>query len=188
MLKVAILGTGRIGYRAAELFHGLGATVVGYDPYPNEHFSTIGTYASSVEEALTGADIVSLHMPLLESNHHLIDAEALALLAPGAIVVNAGRGGLLDTEALIAALDSGHLSGAALDTYENEAQYYRNDWSGKDLGDPILEQLLERPDVLVTPHVAFYTDTAVENLVVGGLDNAELAARTGTAPSVVNPA
>lgn len=187
-LRVAVVGTGSIGLQTARLFSALGATVVGYDPYPTDAFAQFGQYAPSLEEALDGADVLTLHMPLMPATHHVIDQAALARLAPGAIVVNSGRGGLLDTQALLAALDSGHLSGAALDTYENEAQFYRYDWSDRDLGDPVLEQLLDREDVLMTPHVAFYTETAVENLVVGGLENAELAARTGTAPSVVSPA
>lgn len=187
-LRVAVLGTGSIGLRAARLFHALGAEVVGYDPYPRPDFGEVGQYAPTLEEAVEGADVLTLHMPLLASNHHIIDEAVLARLAPGAVVINAGRGGLLDTAALLEALNSGHLSGAALDTYENEAPYYRYDWTGKDLGDAVLEELLGREDVLMTPHVAFYTDTAVQNLVTGGLDNAVLAAETGTAPTVVEPA
>lgn len=185
-LRVAVLGTGSIGLRTGRLFHALGAEVVGYDPYPRPDFGEVGTYVKTLEEAVQEADVLTLHMPLLESTRHLVDAAVLERLNPGAIVVNAGRGGLLDTRALLDGLDSGHLGGAALDTYENEAPYYRYDWSGKDLGDPVLEELLGRPDVLMTPHVAFYTDTAVENLVRGGLDNAELAARTGEAPTAMN--
>lgn len=185
-MRVAILGTGSIGLRTARLFHALGAEVVGYDPYPRPDFGEVGTYRPTLEEAVEGADVLSLHMPALAENHHLVDAELLARLAPGAVLVNAARGGLVDTRAVLDALDSGRLLGAALDTYENEARYFRFDWEGEDLGDPVLAELLDRPDVLLTPHVAFYTDTAVQNLVTGGLDNAVLAARTGTAPSVMN--
>lgn len=184
-MRVAIIGTGMIGRITAQLFRSLGAEIVGFDLFPNAAFEEIGTYADTLEEALTGADVVSLHVPLTADNHHLINAEKLALMAPGSILVNAGRGGLVDTGALIEALNSGHLAGAALDTYENEQKYFRFDWSGKDLGDPVLEELLDRPDVLVTPHVAFYTDTAVHNLVTTGLDNAVEVVTTGTSANDV---
>ncbi|MDO5645648.1 MAG: D-2-hydroxyacid dehydrogenase [Dermabacter sp.] len=184
-MRVAIIGTGMIGRITAQLFRSLGAEIVGFDLFPNAAFEEIGTYADTLEEALTGADVVSLHVPLTADNHHLINADKLALMAPGSILVNAGRGGLVDTGALIEALNSGHLAGAALDTYENEQKYFRFDWSGKDLGDPVLEELLDRPDVLVTPHVAFYTDTAVHNLVTTGLDNAVEVVTTGTSANDV---
>lgn len=185
-LKVAVLGTGSIGLRTARLFHALGADVVGYDPFPRPDFGEVGTYADTVAEAVEGADIVSLHMPALADNHHLVDAELLSRLARGAVLVNAARGSIVDTQAVLDALDSGQLSGAALDTYEHEAPYFRYDWQGKDLEDPLLEQLLDRDDVLLTPHVAFYTDTAVQNLVTGGLDNAVEVVETGTCRSVMN--
>lgn len=185
-LRVAVLGTGSIGLRTARLFHALGATIVGYDPYPRPDFGEVGTYVESLEEAMAGADLVTLHMPSTSETHHMIGAEQLAAMAEGSVLVNAARGGILDTRALLDALDSGHLAGAALDVYENEAQYFRYDWQGKDLGDPVLAELIEREDVLLTPHVAFYTRTAVHNLVTGGLDNAVEAVETGTCGTAVN--
>ncbi len=185
-MRVAIIGTGLIGRITARHFASLGAEVVGFDLFQNDEFTQIGAYAPSLEEAITGVDVVSLHVPLTGDNHHLMGAEQFALMADGAIMVNAARGGLVDTEALIAALESGQLGGAALDVYENEAQYFRYDWQGKELGDPILEKLLDRDDVLVTPHVAFYTETAVAALVTSGLDNAVEAKETGTCASAVN--
>lgn len=185
-LKVAIIGTGAIGYQTAKHFRALGAEVVAFDLFPRDDSAEVGTYASSIEEAVSGADVVSLHIPATAENHHLFDAPMLARMAPGAILVNAGRGALVDTRALLDAIDAGALAGAALDTYENEQQYFRFDWRDKDLGDPILEELLERPEVLLTPHVAFYSETAVHNLVTGGLDNAEEVVTSGTSRYVLN--
>lgn len=185
-LKVAIIGTGAIGYQTAKHFRALGAEVVAFDLFPRDDFAEVGTYASNIEEAVSGADVVSLHIPATAENHHLFDAPMLARMAPGAILVNAGRGALVDTRALLDAIDAGALAGAALDTYENEQQYFRFDWRDKDLGDPILEELLERPEVLLTPHVAFYSETAVHNLVTGGLDNAEEVVTSGTSRYVLN--
>lgn len=187
-LRVAVLGTGSIGLRTARLFHALGATVVGYDPYPRPDFDEVGTYAASVEEAVDGADILTLHMPALADNHHMIDASVLARLAPQAIVINAARGAILDARALLDAIRSGHLMGAALDTYEGEAPYYRSDWTGRELEDPLFAELLAEPAVLMTPHVAFYSETAVKNLVTGGLDNAVAVVETGTCGSIMSPA
>lgn len=185
-MRVAIIGTGFIGRITAQHFKNLGSEVVGFDLYPNAAFEEIGTYAATLEDALKGADIVSLHVPLTAENHHMMGAEQFALMNKGGILVNAGRGGLVNTQAVLDALDAGHLAGAALDVYENEAQYYRFDWRGKDLGDPVLEQLLDRDDVLVTPHVAFYTETAVGALVTQGLDNAVTAASGELCASTVN--
>lgn len=185
-MRVAIIGTGLIGRITARHFKNLGSEVVGFDLYPNDEFTTIGTYAASFEDAIKGADIVSLHVPLTTDNHHMFGAEQMALMNKGGILVNAGRGGLVNTQALLASLDAGHLAGAALDVYENEAQYFRFDWRNKDLGDPLLERLLEHPQVLVTPHVAFYTETAVHALVTQGLDNAVLVREGGTCRSAVN--
>lgn len=186
-MKVAVLGTGRIGTRAAELFAALGAEVIGFDLYPNDAFRAIGTYAESVEDALRGADMVSLHMPATAENHHLLNKETLALLAEGAYVVNTGRGALVDTEALMEALDAGHLTSAALDVYEFEGAYAFKDMRGQTLEDPVYARLIAREDVLDTPHLAFYTHTAVENLVHGGLDNAVRMVETGECPTLVNP-
>lgn len=186
-MKVAVLGTGRIGMRAAELFAALGAEVVGFDLFPNDAFRAIGTYAESFEEALRGADMVSLHMPATGENHHLLNEQTLALLNPGAYVVNTGRGALVDTTALMAALDSGQLTSAALDVYEFEGPYMFKDLREQGIEDEVFATLLAREDVLNTPHLAFYTHTAVENLVHGGLDNAVAMVENGTCPTLVNP-
>ncbi|WP_058235369.1 D-2-hydroxyacid dehydrogenase [Devriesea agamarum] len=185
-MTVAILGTGSIGLVTARHFRSLGARVIGYDPFPRDEFHEIGQYIDTIEEAVADADLISLHMPAMADNHHLFNADMFARMRRGAILVNCARGALVDSEALLEALNSGQLGGAALDTYENEQRYFRADWRERDLGDPTLEALLNHPAVLVTPHVAFYTDTAVENLVYGGLDNAVEAATRGTCASVMN--
>jgi D-3-phosphoglycerate dehydrogenase len=136
---VSVIGSGRIGSRAAEKLRALGYRVVVHDlllaPRP------------SLEEALQGADYVTLHVPLTADTHHLLDRRRLDLLAPGAVVVNTSRGGLIDESALIAALDSGRLRGAALDVFEAEPL-------------PPDSPLRSRPDVLLTPHMAWYSERA----------------------------
>ncbi len=136
---VAVIGAGRIGGRTAEKLRALGYRVVVHDALLAPH--------PSLEEALHGADYVTLHVPLTSATYHLLDRRRLSLLAPGAVVVNTSRGGLVDEAALVAALDSGRLRGAALDVFETEPL-------------PSGSPLASRPDVLLTPHVAWYSERA----------------------------
>ncbi|MGY3779208.1 D-2-hydroxyacid dehydrogenase [Isobaculum melis] len=186
-LKIGILGTGRIGQMTAEIFKGFGAELIGYDSYQSEEAKKILTYVDDLDEFLAQSDLVTIHMPLTKDNHHFFNKETFAKMKPGAFLINAARGGVIDTQALIDALESNQLSACAIDTYENEMPYVTKDWSGKKLEDPILEQLIQREDVLYTPHIAFYTETAVENLVFGSLDACLSVLNTGTADTIVNP-
>src|SRR5699024_3131600 len=105
----------------------------------------------------------------------------------GAILINAARGGIIDTQALLNALNTNKLSFCALDTYENEMPYVNKDCSNKEVTDDLLKQLIANEKVLYTPHIAFYTETAVENLVYGGLNACLDILNTGTSEYVVNP-
>lgn len=184
---VGILGTGRIGQISAQLFKGFGAEVVGYDLYKNDTAKQYLTYVESFDEFLGQCDILSIHMPLTKDNHHLFNDETFAKMKPGAILVNSARGAIVDTQALLRALDSKQLSACALDTYENEMPYVTKDWSDKPLEDDVLETLITHPDIIYTPHIAFYTETAVENLVSGGLSSCLEILTTGTTTNIVNP-
>lgn len=186
-LKIGVLGTGRIGQITAEIFKGFGAEIIGYDLYKNKEAEKVLTYVDDLDEFLAQADLVTIHMPLTKDNHHFFNKETFAKMKPGAFLINAARGGIMDAEALIDALESGQITACALDTYENEMPYVTKDWSGKDLKDPVLESLIKREDVLYTPHIAFYTETSVENLVSGGLDACLSILETGTADTIVNP-
>ena len=142
---VAVLGMGRIGRRAAELFSGLGFRVTGYDPYVGEAPAGAAVIMrASLESVLEDAQVVTLHLPLSAGTHHLLGERELALLPRGAVVVNVSRGGLVDEAALLRALDAGHLAGAGLDVVEGEPPARDN-------------PLLSHPGVLVTPHMAWYS-------------------------------
>lgn len=164
-MTVGVIGTGRIGQSAISIYKGFGSKILAYDLYPNQALKDSVTYVDSVSELVKAADLITLHAPLTSDNYHVIDKDAIDLMKEGVYIVNTARGGLVDTKALINGLNSGKIAGAALDTYENESAYFAHDWQSKDLGDPILEELLSREDVLVTPHIAFYTETAVQNMV-----------------------
>ncbi|WP_172370297.1 D-2-hydroxyacid dehydrogenase [Sporosarcina jiandibaonis] len=185
-LEVAIIGTGRIGQIAARVFKAFGSKVVGYDLYQNEQAKQHLEYKDTVEEAVANADIVSIHMPATDDNHHLFNAELFNHFKDGSVFVNTARGSIVDTKALLQALDSGKISGAALDTYENESPYFPKDFRDKEISDPILKELIMRPEVILTPHIAFYTDIAVNNLVEGGLDATLSVLETGTCETRVN--
>lgn len=162
---VGIVGTGKIGRIAAQIFRGFGCKVLAHDPYPSvdwarEHAIEYVDFCA----ILAASDIVSLHLPLLPDTFHLLDAAAFAQLKPGAVLINTSRGKLIDTRALIAALKTGHLSGVALDVYEEEEGVFFEDLSDRVLQDDDLSRLLTFPNVLITAHQAFLTHEALAEI------------------------
>lgn len=166
---VGIVGTGFIGRETARFFKSVGAKVLGYDLYPNESIAGSLLEYVDLETLIKESDIISLHMPATKDNHHLFNAEMFAKMKKGAILVNTARGAIVDTPALLESLKAGHLGGAALDTYEFEAPYVPKDNRGKEISDAVLSELLERDDILYSPHVAFYTESAVKALFDGAI-------------------
>jgi D-lactate dehydrogenase len=170
-LTIGIIGAGRIGGTTARLFRALGSNVIAYDPIRNEDLEDILTYKSSQEEVLSESDIVTLHVPLDDTTRQLIDETTLNQMKSGAFLINAARGPVVDTSALIKALQSGQLSGAALDTLDNEQHIFNQDLRGKELTDKNLDALMKMDNVLITPHIGFYTTEAVRNMVDIALDS-----------------
>lgn len=171
-LTIGVIGAGRIGGTTARLFRALGATVIAYDPVQNEDLEAVLTYKSYQEEVLAESDIVTLHVPLDDTTRQLIDETALDHMKSGAFLINAARGPVVDTSALIKALHSGQLAGAALDTLDNEQNVFNQDLRGKELTDKNLDALMKMHNVLITPHIGFYTTEAVRNMVDIALDSA----------------
>ena len=172
-----IIGTGKIGRVAAEIFKGFGMRVVAFDPTPEPDWAAAhGIEYLPFGEVLAASDILSLHLPLTPQTHHLLDADTVARLKPSAMVVNTSRGKLIDTTAVIDALKRGHLGGLAIDVYEEEEGLFFEDLSGQVLQDDEFSRLLVFPNVLITAHQAFLTREAlgeiarvtVENLVRAG--------------------
>ena len=185
-LTVGILGTGRIGRAAAKLFSGLGAKVIGFDLYPSEEAEKYLSYVDSVEELAKQSDVISLHMPATKENHHMVDDEFLSLMPDNSILINSGRGALVDTEAVFRALDSGKLLGAGLDVYEFEGPFVPKDLRGRKIEDETFLKLIERDDILYTPHTAYFTETAVANLVQGALNSSKNFLENGDDDFIVN--
>jgi D-specific alpha-keto acid dehydrogenase len=168
-LTVGIIGTGRIGAAVMDRLRGFGCRMLAYDTRPG----TAADYVS-LDELLRRSDIVTLHTPLNVDTHHLLNRQRIEKMKRGAYVVNTGRGALLDTEALVAALESGGLGGAALDVLEGEDGIFYADRRNEPVASDLLSRLRKLPNVIISPHTAYYTDHAlrdtVENSIVNCLD------------------
>jgi D-lactate dehydrogenase len=158
---VGLVGTGRIGRAAARIFHGFGCQVIAHDREPSPALHELGVAYVPLEELYARADVISLHVPLTPSTHHLIDAAALARMKRGVVLVNTGRGALIDSRALIAALKTGRVGSAGLDVYEEEEGVFFEDLSDQVLQDDVLARLLTFPNVIVTAHQGFFTREAL---------------------------
>ncbi|GAA0583003.1 lactate dehydrogenase [Kribbella sandramycini] len=167
-LVVGVVGTGRIGAAVLDRLRGFGCRTLAYD----REVRTSADYVS-LDELLRLSDIVTLHTPLTTDTRHLLDANRIARMRSGAVVVNTGRGPLIETAALLAALESGALGGAALDVVEGEEGVFYADRRNRPIESATLLRLQELPNVIVSPHTAYYTDRAlldtVENSVVNCL-------------------
>ena len=162
---VGIVGCGRIGGVLAGILHGFGCRLLGFDVQPNEELTRRYdmTYMP-LEQLCAEADIISIHAPLNEHTHYLIDAAALARLKPGAMLINTGRGAVLDTEAALAALKSGQLGYLGLDVYEREKGLFFEDRSHQPPTDHLFARLLAQPNVVITAHQGFLTKEALTNI------------------------
>ncbi|QDV64392.1 2-hydroxyacid dehydrogenase [Crateriforma conspicua] len=167
---VGIVGTGEIGKVFTRIASGFGCRCLMYDVHTDPAMESLGEYVS-MERLLAESDIVSLHCPLNPHTYHLIDADALQTMKPGAIVVNTSRGGLVDAAAAIKCLKSGHLGGLALDVYEEESGLFFNDLSSQIIQDDVLTRLMTFPNVLITAHQAFFTSDAMRSIAMTTLTN-----------------
>lgn len=165
-LTVGVVGTGRIGTAVIDRLRGFGCRVLAHDNRPH----TAAHYVSLCE-LLRRSNIVTLHAPLTAETHHLLDREGIEQMKHGAYVVNTGRGPLVDTEALLAALESGRLGGAALDVLEREEGIFYADCRNKLIENEALVRLQRLPNVLISPHAAYYTDHALHDTVENSLIN-----------------
>lgn len=169
---VGIIGTGKIGIAFARIMKGFGCKLYAFDPFPNPAFEEYGEYLE-LDDLLARSDLVSLHCPLMEQTHHIINQRTLALMKEDAMLVNTSRGGLIDTSAVIAALKSQKLGGLALDVYEGEGKLFYNDHSHEILDDDGLARLLTFHNVVVSGHQAFFTVEALEEIAECTLRNLE---------------
>ena len=168
---VGIVGTGKIGAALAGIMHGFGCKLLGYDLAQNPNCLALGMHYVSPDVLLAESDIVSLHVPLTPQTHHMINATVLQEMKPGAMLINTSRGGLIDTEALIEALKSGHIGAVGLDVYEEEDGLFFQDLSDRILTDDTFARLMTFPNVLVTGHQAFFTREAMTTITATTIQN-----------------
>ncbi|WP_042410760.1 2-hydroxyacid dehydrogenase [Streptacidiphilus carbonis] len=172
-MTVGVIGTGKIGECFGRIAHGFGTTLLGWDVAENPDCLELGLEYVPLDRLLTESDLVSLHVPLLPDTHHLIDDTALARMKPDALLINSSRGGLVDTAALVESLRSGHLGGVGLDVYEEETGLFFFDRSLEVVTDDTLARLMTFPQVLVTSHQAYFTRTAVSQIIDATVANVE---------------
>lgn len=169
---VGVIGTGKIGRIAAQIFRGFDAAVLAYDPFPSAEWANqYGICYTALPELLATSDIVTLHLPLLPETKHLINAATLAQMKRGVLILNTSRGKLIETRALIDALKSGQVGGVALDVYEEEEGIFFEDLSGQVLQDDQLSRLLTFPNVLITSHQAFLTQEGLSEIARVTVEN-----------------
>lgn len=161
---IGVFGTGNIGTSFCKIMLGFGCPVVAFDLKPNPELVKLGVTYLSKEEVLRSADILSLHCPLNESTHHIINQEAISLMKKGVMLINTSRGGLMDTKAAIAALKSKQIGYLGLDVYEHEGQLFFRDLSANIIEDDTIQRLMSFPNVLITAHQAFLTEEALQQI------------------------
>jgi D-specific alpha-keto acid dehydrogenase len=165
-LTIGVIGTGRIGAAVMDRLRGFGCRTLAYDNRPHAAADYV-----PLDELIRLSDIVTLHAPLTADTHHLLDRRRIEQMRHGAFVINTGRGALLETDALVAALQSGRLGGAALDVLEGEEGIFYADRRNSPIENEALLRLQELPNVLVSPHTAYYTARALSDTVENSITN-----------------
>ncbi len=167
-----IVGTGKIARPLIHILKGFGMQVVAYDIYPDNRYALAeGIEYVTLDELYQRADIISLHCPLTDRNRHMIDDAAIGRMKPGVILINTGRGQLIDTAALIEGLKEKQIGAAGLDVYEEEAAYFYEDTTDRIMDDDMLARLLSFNNVIVTSHQAFFTREALDNIAQVTMQN-----------------
>lgn len=167
-LTVGIIGTGRIGKTVISNLFGFGCKILAYDLYEAEEVKEKAEYVS-LEKIWKEADVISLHMPLTEDNFHMINQETLKKMKQGVVIINTARGALIESEALIQAIEQGKVGAAGLDVVEDEFGLYYYDHKSHVLNNRELAVLRSFPNVTVTHHMAFYTDNCVRTVIADSL-------------------
>lgn len=167
-----IVGMGRIAKELIKILHGFGMKVLAYDLYPDMEFAKqYDVQMVSLDELYAESDIISLHCPLTPETTFLINAQSIAKMKPGVMIINTGRGKLINTEELIEGLRTKRVGSAGLDVYEEEKNYFYEDRSDKIIDDDVLARLLMMPNVVLTSHQAFFTVEAMHNIALTTLES-----------------
>lgn len=168
-MTIGIIGVGRIGSTVAKIFKRFGARVLGNDIHENDAFRDLVTYTSK-EDIFKNADLITMHTYMSDENYHMIDKAQFTQMKPSAFFINCSRGPIINTDALIDALQNHQIAGAGIDVIENETEIFNQSFDG-DIPLKEYTKLKAMDNVFLTPHVAFYTDIAVKNMVKQSLDD-----------------
>ena len=173
---VGVVGTGRIGALVARLAWHFRCEVVAHDPIVDQRLVELGIGYVGLDELWERSHVVTLNCPLTADTHHLVSADVIARMRPGVMLVNTGRGALIDTLAVIDGLKTGQIGSLALDVYEEEAELFFEDRSAEIIGDDVFARLLTFPNVLITAHQAFLTREALDAIAATTLANLDCLA------------
>lgn len=165
---VGVIGTGKIGRVFMDICRGFGMHIIAYDKFPAADSDI--SYVSR-DELFAQSDIISLHCPLTDETKHMINAETIAQMKKGVVIINTSRGALIDAEALLEGIKARQIGAACLDVYEEETEYFYEDRSGHILNDDVLARLISMPNVIVTSHQAFLTEEALTNIAETTVQN-----------------
>lgn len=181
-----VIGTGKIGQILIKILRGFGMNVLAYDLFPNEKAAgEMGFTYTGLDELYAKSDIISLHCPLNAETYHLINEDSIKKMKKGVMLINTGRGQLIDTAALVNGLKNGMVGSAGLDVYEEESEYFFEDKSDEIIVDDVLARLNTFNNVLVTSHQAFFTKEALENISATTLKNIALFFEEGSLPNEI---
>lgn len=169
-LTIGVIGTGRIGRLVAQRLKAFGCRLIAYDLYENEELKQYAEYVP-LNQLFAESDLITMHMPATKDNYHLINKDTIASMKDGVFLVNTARGSLIDTQSFMDAVESGKIGGAALDVIENETGLYYNNLKCEVLNNRDMAVLKSYPNVIVTPHTAFYTDQAVSDMVEHSIES-----------------
>lgn len=184
-LTVGVVGTGRIGRQVMQNLSGFGCKFLCYDPFPNPEAAKFGPYVS-LDEIWASCDVITFHTPLTNESFHMVNRETIAKMKPGVILINTARGELMDVEALIEGIENEKIGRLAMDVFDAEEGIYHENLRDRIIKNRSMAYLRQFPNVIMTPHIAFYTEEAVESMVEGGVRGVYEILTTGkTAMQVV---
>jgi len=167
-----IIGAGKIARCLISILRGFGMRVLAFDPKPDQQYAKeAGITFVDLAELFREADVISLHCPLTPQTEKIISADSIQNMKPGVMIINTGRGKLIDSKALIEGLKTGQVGSAGLDVYEEESEYFFEDKSAEPIADDILARLMTFPNVLITSHQGFFTREALDNIAATTLAN-----------------
>ena len=184
-MTVGVMGTGRIGQQVIRDLRGFGCRILAYDVYQNAEVAEMAEYVD-LDTLYRESDIITLHMPLLPTTHHVINHESIAKMKKGVILVNCARGGLTDTEALIDGIESMQIGALGMDTAEGEEGIIHCDRRSDIIANRNWFYLHQFRNVIMTQHMAFYTEQAVDSMVQCGIEGIVKMAEEGTYPTMLD--